>query len=195
MKIIALIIIFLAITYYINSFLKYKKTNSKKEENKRVNKAENKTKEIIKYEKQFFKEAKKEKKNGNHIKKGKAYEFFIGNYFKQEGYKIYYQGINKGFKDYGIDLIAYKKQEIMLIQCKNWNKWKIDERILNKFENDCNRYVEYNKRKIQRKTVKKVFVVANNNLTKNAIDTLHKPNNSIKFLHIPMHTEDLNQEH
>ena len=57
----------------------------------------------------------------NYLKqKGNQYEFYIADYFKKYGYKIYMKGYNEGFKDEGIDLICYKNKEMLLIQCKNW---------------------------------------------------------------------------
>lgn len=120
------------------------------------------------------------------IYKGKKYEFFVGNHFKKKGYKIYYQGINKSFLDGGIDLIAYKNKEVLLIQCKNWEKWKIDKELLNKFDKDCEKYIKTNINKLINKEIKKIFIVSKNNATREAKNMLFETKNNIDFLHIPM---------
>ena len=52
--------------------------------------------------------------------KGNDYERQIGRFYQQQGYKVYFKGIKEGRRDQGIDLIAYKGREAILIQCKNW---------------------------------------------------------------------------
>ena len=54
--------------------------------------------------------------------KGKEYEEFVAGRYKLEGYDIYLHGIKKGLKDKGIDIICTKNEELILIQCKNWEK-------------------------------------------------------------------------
>lgn len=58
-------------------------------------------------------------------KLGQEYEKYIGRYYRRQGYNINYNGIKKGFDDEGIDIICTKKEEILVIQCKNWAKDKI----------------------------------------------------------------------
>lgn len=53
---------------------------------------------------------------------GADYERYIGHTYEENGYKVNYHGIKKGFKDLGIDLICSKGNETLLIQCKNWKK-------------------------------------------------------------------------
>ena len=51
---------------------------------------------------------------------GRDYERYIGYMYESEGYAVYYQGIVKGLEDLGRDLIAKKRKEIEVIQCKYW---------------------------------------------------------------------------
>lgn len=51
---------------------------------------------------------------------GKMYERYIGYLYEIDGYNVTYRGIEMGLKDGGIDLICRKKDEILLVQCKNW---------------------------------------------------------------------------
>lgn len=53
---------------------------------------------------------------------GKDYERYIGYLYESKGYKVEYHGITKGLDDLGVDLICIKDNEILLIQCKYWNK-------------------------------------------------------------------------
>ena len=55
---------------------------------------------------------------------GRDYEMFIGHEYEQKGYKVTYTGITDRLEDKGRDLIAQKDNEILIIQCKNWSKYK-----------------------------------------------------------------------
>ncbi len=55
---------------------------------------------------------------------GRDYEMFIGYEYEQKGYKVTYTGITDRLEDKGRDLIAQKDNEILIIQCKNWSKYK-----------------------------------------------------------------------
>ncbi|MGP1532609.1 MAG: restriction endonuclease [Campylobacter sp.] len=52
---------------------------------------------------------------------GKRYERYIGYLYETNGYKVEYNGIKMGKKDDGIDIIATKRRELIIIQCK-WYK-------------------------------------------------------------------------
>ena len=54
--------------------------------------------------------------------KGDMYEKYIADYYKEQGYTIAEHGQDNGRKDKGIDVIAKKEKELLLIQCKNWNE-------------------------------------------------------------------------
>ena len=49
---------------------------------------------------------------------------FIGHEYEKKGYKVTYTGITDRLEDKGRDLIAQKDNEILIIQCKNWSKYK-----------------------------------------------------------------------
>ena len=57
---------------------------------------------------------------------GEEYELFVGAYCEKvlKCYKVLYNGIFLGKKDGGIDLVAFSKDDIFLIQCKNYSPWK-----------------------------------------------------------------------
>lgn len=52
---------------------------------------------------------------------GKRYERYIGYLYEIDGYKVEYNGIKMGKKDDGVDIIATKRRELIIIQCK-WYK-------------------------------------------------------------------------
>lgn len=66
---------------------------------------------------------KKSKKTNWQI--GIEYERYIGYLKELDGYKITYHGAIEGLKDMGRDLIAYKGEDIEIIQCKRWSKNKL----------------------------------------------------------------------
>lgn len=63
---------------------------------------------------------------------GRDYERYIGYLYEGNGFKVYYQGINKKLEDGGIDLIYKRENHIELVQCKYWEKDKtIHEKHIN----------------------------------------------------------------
>lgn len=55
---------------------------------------------------------------------GIMYERYIGYLYEQKGYNVIYQGAKEGKADLGRDLIAYKGDEYIVIQCKYWNQFR-----------------------------------------------------------------------
>jgi hypothetical protein len=55
---------------------------------------------------------------------GKLYERYVGYLYEAEGYEVEYAGIFKGLEDLGRDVIATKGKEIVVVQCKNWSKFR-----------------------------------------------------------------------
>jgi Holliday junction resolvase-like predicted endonuclease len=53
-----------------------------------------------------------------HADWGYVYEKFVGQILEEEGYEVIYQGLEKGWLDRGIDLIAIKNNELNFVQCK-----------------------------------------------------------------------------
>lgn len=92
--------------------------------------------------------------------KGDKYELQIGRMFKNNGYKVYFKGINEGFDDGGIDLIAYKGNEAILIQCKNWENSQIKQEQLRVFLGDCTAYIEQNQKIFAKRNVKRLFITS-----------------------------------
>lgn len=55
---------------------------------------------------------------------GRLYERYIGYLYEAQGYDVEYIGIFKGFEDLGRDLICQKSKDFIVIQCKNWAKFR-----------------------------------------------------------------------
>ena len=109
--------------------------NIEKEKNQ---KSQNDEKLLDCYEKVYKTNYKTKKELGN------EYELQIGRYFKSLNFKIYYNGINNGKKDGGIDIIGWNSEKVLLIQCKN-HRSQINQDLLRKFIGDCKIYEEKNK--------------------------------------------------
>lgn len=79
---------------------------------------------------------------------GKIYERYIGYLYEQQGYDVDYFGIAKGLEDLGRDIIAQKGNEFIVIQCKNWSKFKtIFEKHIFQFFGTVFQYKDENKNK------------------------------------------------
>lgn len=111
-------------------------------------------------EKQFFNQYKKQtwtkQSYWDNKKKGDNYERQVGNYFENEGYCVEYRGLTYGKKDGGIDLIAKKEEELLLIQCKAWDSTIIKQKHVIKFLGDCSVYLQDYPQ--EAKTVLPIFV-------------------------------------
>ena len=55
---------------------------------------------------------------------GRMYERYIGYLYEVRGYDVSYEGIMKGYEDLGRDLICRRDDGVVLVQCKNWSKFK-----------------------------------------------------------------------
>lgn len=56
---------------------------------------------------------------------GRDYELFCGIELEKDGWAVEYHGIEKKLLDFGRDLIATKGEEILIVQCKYWAKYKV----------------------------------------------------------------------
>lgn len=92
--------------------------------------------------------------------KGDKYELQICSLYKRKGYKVYPNGAINGVADGGIDLIAYKGNEAILIQCKNWEYSQVRQEHLRIFLGDCTAYLEKNRHIFAKKNVRRVFITS-----------------------------------
>jgi len=88
----------------------------------------------------------KRPKSKRHI--GKIYERYVGYIFEEKGYKVEYHGIFKGLEDLGRDILADNGKELVVIQCKNWSKFRtIYEKHIFQFFGTLFQYKDENKSK------------------------------------------------
>ncbi len=107
----------------------------------------------------------KDSNNARHNKqKGDKYELQIVRHYKQQGYKVYPKGLKEGRRDKGIDIIAYKGKEALLIQCKNWERSQVKQEHLRIFLGDCTAYLEQNQKIFAKRSVRRVFVTSCENV-------------------------------
>lgn len=147
--------------------------NIEKEKNQ---KSQNDEKLLDCYEKVYKTNYKTKKELGN------EYELQIGRYFKSLNFKIYYNGINNGKKDGGIDIIGWNSEKVLLIQCKN-HRSQINQDLLRKFIGDCKIYEEKNKYKIKDREIKRIFA-SNSTADYGADRFLNENRNILEFLRI-----------
>lgn len=93
------------------------------------------------------------------IKKGREYEYQIFMFFKDRGYKVYPKGYFEGVKDEGIDLLAYKDKETLLVQCKNW-KNPPKQNDIKIFAFNCDEYIKKNSHIFKDKIIRKIFITS-----------------------------------
>ncbi|MBZ7976119.1 restriction endonuclease [Campylobacter sp. RM12637] len=115
------------------------------------------------------------------IKKGQEYEYKIKCYFENLGYSVYPNGYIKGKNDKGIDLIAYKNNEVHLIQCKCYKNPPKQE-LIRKFIGDCEIYIKNNQNKLNNKTIYKDFITSCKDKDYGVIKFLEENKNIIDYL-------------
>jgi restriction system protein len=122
------------------------------------------------------------KRHFDNMNKGLNYEIQICDFLKSHNYEINPNGLYKGKKDKGIDIVARKKHQILLIQCKNWKREgrKIKHKDLKEFIGNCEIY----KSKMdfdEKKTIVNVFITSNYILDKSAEYFIKENEKLIKY--------------
>ncbi|MDR2943441.1 MAG: restriction endonuclease [Treponema sp.] len=56
---------------------------------------------------------------------GRDFERYVGYTFEKKGYRVEYYGIEKKLNDLGRDLILQNDEQIVIVQCKYWSKYKV----------------------------------------------------------------------
>jgi len=142
--------------------------NLKKQEEIYKNKyEETKEKDITIPNKEKKQESKPKMTNKKKKEKGDDYEQKVAGYYRLDGYSIYLNGIRKNREDGGIDVICKKDDEVILIQCKNWNhetKYKISHKDIKEFHSNCIRYIQENN--LIKENVKLKYIVPNKKVFK-----------------------------
>ena len=72
---------------------------------------------------------------------GQDFEILTGRAYYNRGYQIEHVGLNRDRRDNGIDIVAKKDGETVLIQCKYWKNKKVDHTVVRSFFGDCFVYI------------------------------------------------------
>jgi Holliday junction resolvase len=146
----------------------FKNSNAKKISDTLLNihtPSQNTSSYVREKEKDFYDKYKNQNKRTTYaekVKKGKEYEAIIAKLFSCRGYTVEENGKNRGKKDGGIDLIASKPNETILIQCKNWKstaKYKIRHDEIKKLRAEGRDFLEEHKEYVA-SNMKLLFVLA-----------------------------------
>lgn len=130
----------------------------------------------------YEKNTKKEKRN---TRAGEDYERFIGEKYKQAGYSVIFHGIEKGYHDQGIDIIAETNEAICLVQCKNWldsNNYRVNHKDIRAFIGDCFIYIRENN--LQRK-VNMHFIVSDEKILDGGAKYLLENSSIVQYKIVP----------
>jgi len=120
----------------------------------------------------------------NIVHQGHQYEFFVSDYFKDQGYNVV-NHYKKGQKDEGIDIIATKGDELLLIQCKNWQKSVITHSDIKEFLGNCYLFLYKNPQYRKFKKVRRLFVSSQSSLDESAKYLLKDSYPFVEFLNLP----------
>jgi len=123
------------------------------------------------------------------VEKGKRYETYIANYFKEQGYYVWEHGKEKGKKDKSIDLFVRKENHAYFIQCKDWARWKIKDKEIKATRTDVREYLKENKefwKLIKEKDIKILYVTSKECLTKGAYRYIQENKEIIELEVIPI---------
>ncbi len=127
----------------------------------------------------------------DNVEKGKNYEEYIANYFRENGYYVWEHGKEKGMKDSSIDLIIKRENYIYFVQCKNWEKWKIDHKEVKATRTDVREYLKdngefYNLVKNYKQKI--LYVTSKDCLTAGAYTYIEENKEILEYQVIPMGT-------
>jgi len=117
------------------------------------------------------------------IEKGQNYEEFIADIYRDRGYHVIEHGKIMGRKDGGIDLIATKEDETILIQCKNWKEsgqWRIRQHHIKALRTDARDFIEKHP-EFKKPKLKARFVLSGRILDKGAWRYLKETENIVDY--------------
>lgn len=174
------IIFLIFISFTISLIEKFTKENKKNTRRKRSKRKINaKIDNEINFYKSLHKNDTVEKKKRYD---GLAYEKFVSNYYRSLNYQVIENGRIKGRKDGGIDIIAIKEDELLLIQCKHWNsenKRRIKHNNIKEFIGNVQTFLENNMEYSHYK-LQKIYITSEEILDKSAINFINSNPNSVK---------------
>ena len=121
--------------------------------------------------------------------KGASYESFVAQFFREIDFYVWEHGKEKGRQDCGIDLFIKKDKFCYFVQCKNWEKWKINDKTVKATQLDVRNYMRENMglTKLLKGTSKKIlYVTSKECLTHGAHRYIQENNHILEYQVIPM---------
>ena len=103
----------------------------------------------------------------NIIKQGREFEEYVSKHYQKQNYEVI-KNYLKEKKDNGIDIIAKKDDELLLIQCKNWEKEIISHKEIKEFLGNCYLFLYKNLEYRKYKKVRRIYVISQSRLDKSA---------------------------
>ncbi len=122
------------------------------------------------------------------IKQGKEFEYYVSDYFKNQGYQVI-NNFEKEKQDEGIDIIAIKGDELLLIQCKNWELPVISHKEIKEFLGNCYLFLYKHKDYRKYKKVRRLYITSNSNLDKSARYLLKDYYPFVEYIQLPFKEE------
>lgn len=121
--------------------------------------------------------------------KGDKYETYIANFFREQGYFVWEHGKEKGVKDSGVDLFVKKGNYIYFVQCKDWEKWKIDHNTVQAIQTKIRNFLKQEKglRKLSNGYTQKIlYVTSKKCLTAGAYKYIEENSDILEYQVIPI---------
>ena len=132
---------------------------------------------------------KKRLTNAEKKEKGNKYEEYIANFFRENGYYVWEHGKEKGMKDSSIDLIIKREEHIYFVQCKDWEKWKIDHKEVKATRMDVGEYLKNNEvfyNLIKNYKQKILYITSKECLTAGAYKYIEENRETLEYQVIPV---------
>lgn len=123
----------------------------------------------------------------NHPEYTKAYRLQLCRYFESQGYLIEYSGEGSRFQAKGIDIIATKFHETVLIKCENQREkdpYRIEKRSLKRFMVDCDYFLK-SEPSFRNERIRKIIITPENILDSSARKFVQEYARNIEHLLIP----------
>lgn len=140
-------------------------------------------------ESNYEKERKKGKNNISKKEKGDKYETYVANFFREQGYFVWEHGKEKGVKDSGVDLFIKKENKIYFVQCKDWEKWKLNHNTVQAIQTKIRNFLKQEDgiRKLSNGYTQKIlYVTSKKCLTAGAYKYIEENNDILEYQVIPI---------
>lgn len=125
-------------------------------------------------------ELEKKIKSTTNKEKGLDYEIFVAKKYIEKGYEVILYGVLNGRVDYGIDLIAKKENETILIQCKNWQmEQSINQEKVLSYYGRFKRYIDENALDIENTKLR--FITPDSKIFKTSAIKIFQDENYINY--------------